>query len=192
MSQDMRILMTRRMLKEGLLRKIEHKPLSRISVSELCKEAGVNRATFYNHYDSPTMLLKDIAEDYSKALKNIYYTNFKGQERLKEQAILACLTYLYEKKDEIKILFSPNAENSINGFGLEILQNRLLDEQDSLNKALPGSYADHFLTAVLASSAAYGLIKVWLVNDINKTPEEIIDMLKQSFGSSVFSSAPAP
>ncbi len=186
----MRILMTRRMLKEGLLRMLEHKPLSRISVSELCREAGVNRATFYNHYDSPLMLLKDIAEDYARSLKDIYYTENVNSGHTKEQAILACLKYLYGKKDEIKILLSPNAENSINGFGMEIVQNRVLNEKDAINGAFPGSYEDHFLTAVLASSAAYGLIQVWLVRDIDKTPEEIIALLKSAFGKTIFSGYP--
>ncbi len=186
----MRILMTRRLLKEGLLRMIKHKPLSKISVSELCKEAGVNRATFYNHYDSPAMLLKDIAVDYSEALKEVYLANKTGPERNNEQGILACLKYLYGKKEEIKILFSPNAENSINGFGLEIIQKRVTEEHDLLSRIIPGTYEDHFLAAVLTSSAAYGLIQIWLVKDVDKTPEEIIEMLKHTFGKNIFTSIP--
>lgn len=186
MSQDMRILMTKRMLKEGLLRTIEHKPLSKISVSELCKQAGVNRATFYNHYDSPTLLLKDIAKDYSQHLRELYYTNKQAGNHSEEQAILACLEYLYAQKNEIKILLSPNAENSISGFGLEIIQERLESSRHAIGNTFPGSYEDYYLGMILTASAAFGLFRIWLVKDIDKSPEEILALLKHTFGKRFF------
>ena len=44
--------MTKRMLKEWLLR-----PLDNIHVNELCRESGINRATFYRHYETPQDVL---------------------------------------------------------------------------------------------------------------------------------------
>ena len=50
--ENQRITLTKKLLQEGLLRLLETKRLDKISVTELCREAGINRATFYNHYDS--------------------------------------------------------------------------------------------------------------------------------------------
>ena len=60
MKTDMRIVLTKQMLRKGLLSLIEKMPLSRINVTELCGASGVNRATFYNHYDSVPMILREI------------------------------------------------------------------------------------------------------------------------------------
>ncbi len=43
----------------ALLKLLDQKPLDKISIRELCDEAGVNRSTFYTHYDS----INDILEE---------------------------------------------------------------------------------------------------------------------------------
>ena len=58
--ENQRITLTRRLLQEGLLRLLQTEKLEDISVTALCKEAGINRATFYNHYTSPTSLLNEM------------------------------------------------------------------------------------------------------------------------------------
>ena len=58
--ENQRIALTKKLLQEGLLRLLETKSLDKISVTELCRESGINRATFYNHYNSPQELLTDI------------------------------------------------------------------------------------------------------------------------------------
>jgi AcrR family transcriptional regulator len=52
MQLDPRQVRTRQALAEALVRLLERKPLGEISVSELCREAGVHRTTFYGHFDS--------------------------------------------------------------------------------------------------------------------------------------------
>lgn len=181
----MRIEVTKRMLKEGLLRCLKKKTLSKISVIELCKESGINRATFYHHYGSPSMLMKDIAEDYFLKLKEIYHRHKDVLKTNEEKAVLACLAYLYEKKEEIKVMLSKNSENCISGFGLEII-NESLEQNDLFSKSKQGTYEDCFLYAVLTSSAAYGLLRIWLLEDVNRTPQEIVNLLIQAFGNKFF------
>ena len=73
MKNDLRITMTKQMLREGLLRLMKNKPASKITVSELCRESGINRAAFYNHYHTPALLLKEIVWDYKDQFRSTYY-----------------------------------------------------------------------------------------------------------------------
>jgi len=161
--------MTKRMVKDALLKILKRKPLSKITISELCNEAGINRATFYNHYDTPMVVMKELAMDYSQKLSEIYET-VRRKSKDKRDPIIACLKYIYECRDEIKILLSDNTENCMNGIALAIIRanltNRGLDSSD-----------DEYLVAVITSSAAFGLIQVWITEDIKKTPEQIMDIL---------------
>ena len=70
----MRTMLTKRLLKEGLLRILEKETLSKISISELCEKSGINRGTFYKHYESPATILRDIAYDYDRQMSIIYET----------------------------------------------------------------------------------------------------------------------
>ena len=44
---------------KALLSLLEKKPFEYITISELCEEAGVNRSTFYLHYENMADLLKE-------------------------------------------------------------------------------------------------------------------------------------
>ena len=60
MKDDQRIALTKRLLREGLLCLLSKTDLNKISVTQLCIESGVNRATFYRHYEEPRDILNDI------------------------------------------------------------------------------------------------------------------------------------
>jgi AcrR family transcriptional regulator len=53
---------TAQKMDEALITLLEKKELAYITVSEICKEAGVNRSTFYLHYETIQDLLKETTE----------------------------------------------------------------------------------------------------------------------------------
>ena len=57
-SEDKRIRATKDALETALLQLLQDKRLSSISVTELCKAAGINRNTFYCHYSYPAEVAK--------------------------------------------------------------------------------------------------------------------------------------
>ncbi len=178
MKTDMRVRLTKRLLKEALFRMIAEKPISKITITDLCAEAGVNRATFYKHYDSPVMILREISWDCANEMKAISEKYTQGKRKDYRAALEACMTYLYERRAEIRLLFSENAENYVNGFVLEIVKDYLANNKEYLRKKVEGNEEDRYLYAVMNAAAAYGLLEVWLVNDLDKTPKEIAAILE--------------
>ena len=65
---NQRVALTKRLVHEGLLRLLEKEPVESINVSELCREAGINRATFYKHYYSPHDVLAEIESNFAMEL----------------------------------------------------------------------------------------------------------------------------
>ena len=62
-SENRRVRMTKRMMKDALLNLLERTELSGISVTALCEAADVNRSTFYSYYTSPSDLLGEIEQE---------------------------------------------------------------------------------------------------------------------------------
>ena len=58
----------RESLQQALLMLMDTKEFSRISVTELCKKAGVSRMAFYGNFTSTDNLLEDIVREYSSDL----------------------------------------------------------------------------------------------------------------------------
>ena len=52
-----------RLLKEAFLRLLAEKPFDQITVSDVTREADLNRGTFYAHYDNIEGLLRATMED---------------------------------------------------------------------------------------------------------------------------------
>ena len=53
-TQDARVRYTKMMIRNSLLELLSTKPIAKITVTEICERAGINRATFYAHYTDPT------------------------------------------------------------------------------------------------------------------------------------------
>ncbi|MFD1392506.1 TetR/AcrR family transcriptional regulator [Lacticaseibacillus jixianensis] len=54
---------TEEQLKQALLQLLAHQPLAKITVTALCREADVNRGTFYTHFADPQALFQAIEMD---------------------------------------------------------------------------------------------------------------------------------
>jgi Transcriptional regulator len=83
----------------ALLSLIYQKPLSSITISELCKKAGVSRMTFYRNYDSKEDIFKkhlaEIFEEYKKDS-----TSFTGNVIFYDiPHMVQYFNYLYKYKD---------------------------------------------------------------------------------------------
>jgi AcrR family transcriptional regulator len=59
---DPRILRSRRLLMEALLRLLTQKGFDEISIQDIADEAGLNRATFYLHYPDKNALLQAMTD----------------------------------------------------------------------------------------------------------------------------------
>lgn len=71
MKDSQRVQITKGLLKEALLDLLQGKTIDQITVSELCRKAGVNRNTFYSHYVSPEELFSEIEHDFSEKIFRI-------------------------------------------------------------------------------------------------------------------------
>lgn len=60
---DRRTLMTKQMIKDALLELLAHTPYEKITVTALCRQAEITRATFYLHYDNTENVLSELLDD---------------------------------------------------------------------------------------------------------------------------------
>ena len=169
--ENQRVLLTKRLLKEGLLRLLWEKNLEQINVSELCRVAGINRATFYKHYAIPQDVLRDIQQDVVKEIKAM-----APGERTAETAkayLSDICAYLYANRPLICILLKTNTDEELVAMFSEA------------NRRYWGQYQQHVsmdedsvqLMVTFFSSGGYYLIRQWLLEDVRKTPDEVSDLV---------------
>lgn len=83
---------------EALIELLEHKDLEYITVKELCQQAGVNRSTFYLHYDTISDLLNETMETINQRFLSYFSLrgeNFQGEMESMELQDLVFVTREY-------------------------------------------------------------------------------------------------
>jgi len=100
--ENQRVAISKRLLKTGLLTLLQKKHISKISISELCKEAEINRTTFYRHYETPKDVFLEISLDYIKDFLNSSIP-LSGSLNMKEEIIQLC-RFVYKNADMAKLL----------------------------------------------------------------------------------------
>ena len=54
---------TKRAIKETFLRQLNQRPLSKITVKDIVEECGINRNSFYYHFEDLPALVEDIVAE---------------------------------------------------------------------------------------------------------------------------------
>lgn len=63
MPDNRRVRMTKKLIKDAYLELLESSPSEKISVTDICKAADVNRSTFYMYYEDTIALRQDIENE---------------------------------------------------------------------------------------------------------------------------------
>ena len=75
---DLRIIKTKQALHDALLTLLSQKPLEQISIAEICREAKVNRGTFYLHYEQKEGLFEEYFQEIMEDLYQSYEEPYRA------------------------------------------------------------------------------------------------------------------
>ena len=172
--ENQRIALTKKLLQEGLLRLLEVKSLNKISVTELCRESGINRATFYNHYNSPQELLTDIESKMTLTLRQIIGSPTTAQEVI-DHTESVC-TYFHDNARTFLILHRCHADQDITDVLYELNQNFQLYR---LNARYTRTMSQDYLrlVSVFFYTGCYNMLLDWITNNLPLTPKEMANLM---------------
>ncbi len=162
---NQRVAVTKRMLKEGLVRLLAHKPLDKVNITELCQEAGINRSTFYRYYELPHDILMEMQNEFFEETLGHF------QKTLTASDVERFFVCLYEHSELVKLFFKYNLDADwaeffahIYSYFPEKMMTKAFQNIDE-NKA-------KLLSAYLAGGA-YFLARQWIMEGIPMQPGEV-------------------
>ncbi len=149
----------------SMLELLKEKPISEISVSELCNMAGVGRTSFYRNYEGK----EDIVKAYMKALSHDWADQCKGTPDL-------------PVSETVRIMFSHFEANRdfyslLNRRGLVYLLKDIILELCGFNpeQEMAAAYSSAYVAFFL-----YGWIEVWFRRGMKETSEELAAALENA------------
>lgn len=149
---------------------LHSKRIGEVSISELCKKAGINRNTFYAHYSSPESVLTDIANELSAEL----FLMLAKCESPMQIAVKAC-EYTKANIDVYKALMQNDAEKlylkpAINHSKTMALY-RVYNADGRFSQAQLDMINEFLVYGVIA------LMKEWIEQDCPTPPELVGGMI---------------
>ena len=171
---------------EALIALLEKKDLEYITVKEICHQAGVNRSTFYLHYESIAELLDETMEminqrflsyfpqEEEAVLGDMEHRELNDLVFITQEYLLPYLRFIQDNKKVYRAAFrNPSSMQANARYG--VLKQRILDpilERFEIPAARRPYYIAYYVEGIAA------IVKEWLRHDCGDSVEMIAAIIE--------------
>ena len=162
-------------LKESLMKLLKEKPISSITVKELCALADINRSTFYSHYsdqyDLLTQIEEEIIQDMNETLLNYNHTQAEEALQMTEKIV----EYVAANSDICETLFSEHGDASFKKRVMMVAHDYTVKTWMSTYPIDDPKVSEY--VSLFAISGSIHILESWLKNGMDKTPKEMAEII---------------
>lgn len=183
---ESRYFNTARTMNEAFILLLDEKDYEYISITDVCRKAGVNRSTFYLHYENISGLAEETVENLLKSFLE-YYPDRQPKDVLvdiasgdREKLVFLTPEYLMP--------FLVFIKNNRKVFGIVLNEERVFKHNEAFNALFKyildpvcalfdisegerRYYVHFFIDGIM------GIIKEWLKNECRETPEAVVNII---------------
>ena len=171
---------TKRALEASLKNLLLKKPLSKITISDITEDCGINRMTFYYHFKDIYDLIEwSCEEDASKAISgNKTYETW-------QQGLLQLFKAVQDNKPFIMNVYHSVSREQVENYLYKVtydLREGVVEEQA---QGMSVRDEDNAYVATVYKYAFVGLMLDWIKGDMKGDPRELVDRLELVIHGSV-------
>ncbi len=166
---------TKMVLKESFIKLLKEKPISRITITEICEDADINRATFYAHYSDQYDLMQQIEQELIEDI-NRYLSDYSIKDSNPEsvQKMERIFDYIQENCELCSVLLGEKGDKTFLSEVLALVQRQIVT-QWTTNPSLDKEIADYLFS--YATNGSVGIILKWLENGMNQSTHEMAETI---------------
>lgn len=177
---DLRILKTRKAIKEAFVTLIQTKGYERITIQDIADEAIINRNTFYLHYMDKPDLMENLCQESMEKLNACFNMDIKDQDihAIDKEMFIASLSEMFKALEANIVFFrtmlSQNGQPSFSTHLKEALKDFILS-----------GIGDHYHNQKMKVGLEYiisglvGVICMWISDPEHLGVEEVIEHLSE-------------
>ncbi len=168
---DARVRYTRMIIEQCFLELLREKPVSKITVTELCDRALINRATFYKHYQDIPQLLEKLEEDLFGQILEM----FQDQAENMETMLLDMMHYTKREWERFMALGSENGDPNL------MLKTFMICYEKAypiVEQNMPGlQESQRQMVYQFMSQGAGGILTWWIKDGMKEDPQAVVAMI---------------
>ncbi len=172
---DRRTKYTKMVLQNSLFELLKQKSIDKITVTDICHLADINRGTFYYYYTDVFVLLNQIENElYENFL--VYFNQYlESSERNTYLLMIKLFEYLKQEKKIFKVFFSQNGDKDFIKRVYLTAYTSVIEEWKSQKTNLDPQQLDKIFLFV--ANGSISLIQNWFDTSLKESPEELASFI---------------
>lgn len=177
---DIRVIRTKKMINDALLELLAKKPIEKITPTELCRKATINRNTFYSHYKNTAEVLDGIENDLLSAVDESI-----NDSQTPVEAITALCEMMRSNKRLCTVLFSKSMNGRITQKVFAIADRFNMSKMQNEANNLSENYRQMLSGYTIRGSAA--VLECWVRGGMAEEPQAVAEFIYNvsKYGTSV-------
>lgn len=172
MGTDARVRYTKKVIRDAFLSLLREKNVRQITVTELCRLADINRATFYKHYRDAFDLLEQIEEGALDHLRD------SARQILGEDAMGHFVRLLERAQEHHEEFAAIASENGDPHFSRRVSACLYETARDTVFRHLAaGSEEEKAMTCRFLEGGGSGVLDFWLRGGMQQEPDEVAQLI---------------
>jgi AcrR family transcriptional regulator len=154
---------TKKAIKESFVKLLNEKPLSKISVKDIVEECGINRNSFYYHFQDIPALLEEIITEQAEDLINSY-----PEIDSLEEGMEVATDFAIKNKMAVYHIYNSVNRDMYEQYTMRLCRHVVTRYLEVAFKDADVSQDDKDVAIRLISSSLFGLIYDWLNSGMNE------------------------
>lgn len=166
-----RTLYTQKAITDAFLLLLQEKSLNKITVTEICKEADINRGTFYAYYNDPFDLMKSMEDEMIDKMMSVINNS-------KDDSLFEILNLIIKNKEFYKIILNEKSSSRV----LNTILNSTYESTIAAEKQLPNAdetQIEYFFT--YTTGGTIEVIRKWINDDMKIPIEKVVNILNSMY-----------
>jgi len=172
--EDRRVKYTKKVIKDTFIELLEQKPINKITVTELCTQCEINRATFYRYYLDVYDLMEKLKSEYVSELKEAI--SISKDDYTISGFTSEILEVILKNKELSRVLFSVKNGKDFLDDVLVIAHQKCFEKWNRYGKNVPQEQLGYVSTFI--SAGTIGILNEWIQNDFNESTTEIANLIE--------------
>ena len=173
---------TKNLIKKEFIKLLEERSFNSITISMLADRCEINRNTFYYHYDDVYSLVKEILSDEIKRVDQEFNSTASW-----EKSLISASSFFLDNKTAAQNLFRSIDKKDTDLYLYKICESvmTMYVENECLTKNIKAKEEDKTLVIDFYRAALVGLLEKWILDGMEKSPDDFINRLGKLFDGNI-------
>ncbi|MGF7047311.1 AcrR family transcriptional regulator [Paenibacillus sp. DS2015] len=175
---DLRIIKTRKAIKEAFLTLVQTKGYERITIQDIAEEAMINRNTFYLHYVDKPNLMENLCQESIEKLNVCINLEMKDIDEMNRDIFISILSETFKVIEADMVFFKTMlSQNGYPNFSTYL--------KEALKSIMLAGIGNHYNNQKIKIGLEYmisglvGVICMWISDSENLVVEEVVEQLSE-------------